>query len=415
MLEKHKIVGEGTYGCVIKPSLKCNSKENYNNRVSKVMVTNDAKDELRENNNFKFISGIDKYAISSPILCQPKLDDEFKKTVKKCTNERVSHMLNYDPRFLSMLLLEDGGMDLTNILKIFKTLKQQEQENFLYSLLNLFEGLLFFQKNNLVHRDIKLHNIVYNLQNGTSKYIDFGLASKSNELKILYEKGKEGLAVSWHYFPPETSCANKHIFDKLSKCKIYSSNFSHKEFIDKFVKTYDVYCLSFALEPLFFNIAKNVGKYKTFCIKCIYLLRNFNHKSILARNDDIQFLIDSYKKILNEENIKKTNPSINIKKIPNENFLYSISDKKCPDDKPILNKNTKRCLKLCKNGYIRDSNYKCILNKKKTRITKSINKLSRKSKCENQDKDYNPYTKRCNKKCKKTQKRDSNFKCVNIK
>tara|TARA_Y100000992_G_scaffold128613_1_gene84663 strand:+ start:36665 stop:37912 length:1248 start_codon:yes stop_codon:yes gene_type:complete len=415
MKDNYKIVGEGTYGCVIKPSLKCNSHANYNNRVSKVMVTKDAKDELEENNNFKNIDGIDKYAISSPLFCKPKLDNTFKKTVKKCTNERVSHMLNYDPSFLSMLLLEDGGMDLTNILKIFKTLKNKEQENFFHSIINLFEGLLFFQKNNIVHRDIKLQNIVYNLKEGTCKFIDFGLASNSNNLKLLYQQGKEKLAVSWYYFPPETSCANKPQFDKSSKCKIYSSNFNYKNFIDKFIKTYDLYCLTFALEPLFYNIGKNVEKYLTFSVKCIYLLRNFNHKSLLARNEKIELLIETYKKILEEENINKTVPLINIEKIPSAEFKYSIKDKECPIDKPILNKNTNRCLKLCKDGYIRNSNYKCVTNKKKTRITKIINKKSKKNKCEDENKDYNPYTKRCNKKCKITQKRDSKFKCVNIK
>ena len=42
-------VGEGTYGCVFKPSLKCNTNiGSYENKVSKVMKNSDAADELRE-------------------------------------------------------------------------------------------------------------------------------------------------------------------------------------------------------------------------------------------------------------------------------------------------------------------------------------------------------------------------------
>ena len=50
---KNEIVGEGTYGCVIKPALKCNkdtniTKKDYDNRLSKVMSKIDAVEELEE-------------------------------------------------------------------------------------------------------------------------------------------------------------------------------------------------------------------------------------------------------------------------------------------------------------------------------------------------------------------------------
>ena len=37
-----KIIGEGTYGCVVKPSLKCNTSHDYKNKVSKLMHGKDA-------------------------------------------------------------------------------------------------------------------------------------------------------------------------------------------------------------------------------------------------------------------------------------------------------------------------------------------------------------------------------------
>ena len=55
----NKIVGQGTYGCVIKPALKCDNSEkkikdkHYNNKVSKIMFDRHAKDELKE---LKYIS-----------------------------------------------------------------------------------------------------------------------------------------------------------------------------------------------------------------------------------------------------------------------------------------------------------------------------------------------------------------------
>ena len=57
---------------------------------------------------------------------------------------------------------------------VFPKQTLNERKIFLTSLINLFDGLLFFQSNNIIHRDIKLLNIVYNVNNGKTKYIDFG-------------------------------------------------------------------------------------------------------------------------------------------------------------------------------------------------------------------------------------------------
>ena len=43
---KHKVIGEGTYGCVIEPSLKCTTEQDYDNKVSKLMKYSDAVKEL---------------------------------------------------------------------------------------------------------------------------------------------------------------------------------------------------------------------------------------------------------------------------------------------------------------------------------------------------------------------------------
>ena len=49
------VVGEGTFGCVHSPSLKCKTKKNrnYDNKVSKLLTAEDARDELKELSLFK--------------------------------------------------------------------------------------------------------------------------------------------------------------------------------------------------------------------------------------------------------------------------------------------------------------------------------------------------------------------------
>ena len=53
-----------------------------------------------------------------------------------------------------MLLLQDGGNNIHDyIIKVFPK-QTLNEKNSLTSLINLFDGLLFFQSNNIVHRDI---------------------------------------------------------------------------------------------------------------------------------------------------------------------------------------------------------------------------------------------------------------------
>jgi hypothetical protein len=51
MVKGGKIIGEGSYGCVNKPSLHClkdsNKKINYKDYVSKIMKTKEAQKELK--------------------------------------------------------------------------------------------------------------------------------------------------------------------------------------------------------------------------------------------------------------------------------------------------------------------------------------------------------------------------------
>ena len=64
------VIGEGTYGCVHKPSLKCKSNTvNYKNKISKVLTTKHANVEMKEYNT---ISNIDKkkhFYLGKPIKC----------------------------------------------------------------------------------------------------------------------------------------------------------------------------------------------------------------------------------------------------------------------------------------------------------------------------------------------------------
>lgn len=93
----------------------------------------------------------------------------------------------------------------------------------------------------------------------------------------------------------------------------------------------------------------------------------------------------------------------------NKDFDKKIKEihklKKICDSDKELNPVTNRCIKKCANGYSRDENFKCIKNKTK-KILKSPKKI-----CP-PEKEFNNITKRCVKKCKYGYRRNKDFKCV---
>ena len=122
----HKVIGEGTYGCVHKPSLKCMHKPhniNYNEKISKILDKVEANNELNE---FKNVKQIDKQTLfhsGTPYKCEPKDTDEQRTAIKKCKNARYKHALKSSwvvSDNLSLLIMDNGGVDLRQFISKFK-------------------------------------------------------------------------------------------------------------------------------------------------------------------------------------------------------------------------------------------------------------------------------------------------------
>ena len=82
------VVGEGSFGCVHSPSLKCKTKRNinYDNKVSKLLTDKDAKDELKELSLFKEIDKLEEHYLGYPRKCKPMDDEETKQEINKCSD-----------------------------------------------------------------------------------------------------------------------------------------------------------------------------------------------------------------------------------------------------------------------------------------------------------------------------------------
>lgn len=431
-------VGEGTYGCVFKPSLKCtNYSINYDNKVSKVMTTIEADKELKEFNNISKIEGLDKYAITSPQICKPVLDSIYIDSIKQCSNPIISK-ININRHIHSMLIYQDGGININNFInKIMIKSSKQDIIIFLSSLINLLNGLIFFKSKDIIHRDIKADNIVYNINSGKVKFIDFGLMIKKSKALNLSKKNADGFAIDHSYWPPENFCRNLNSFNNFQKCNKYNNKYTYDTFLNLALDSFDLYTLALVFYQIAFKL-QFVPSFKSFSNKFISLVSLYIEKNLNNRSTNINTFKSEYIKLLKDFNyyIPNEEPTPNdtikekVEELYKEEIKKDIKRKECVPPKPIYNNITNRCIMDCKDGYIRDENFKCVRNKgisvknskkpKKSKKPKSINKknnsktkkLSKNLLCIEQNMDYNPNTKRCNKKCKSNQKRDSNFKCI---
>jgi serine/threonine protein kinase len=228
-----KVIGEGTYGCVHRPPLKCETGTNvdYKNKISKVMTTKDADSELSE---YSLIDQADpkfKFHMTTPIECNPEKNANTLKAIDKCSESFQSRDIDK----YKLLIMPDGGLDLNNYAK--KTLSRKQIDIFWIEAQRIFFGLKVMKDTGLVHHDFKPHNIVYNEKNQRTNYIDFGFMKKNSEIitqckQSIYRDGK----AHWS-FPYEFRFVNKDEFlDSFNK-ETFEGYFKNEdEQLDTFIE-----------------------------------------------------------------------------------------------------------------------------------------------------------------------------------
>ena len=182
-----KILGEGTYGCVFHPPIKCSGESRRRSGVGKI-VRNiyDANEEI---NIAKQIRKIDpKGKFTNPMIndCMIKKSNITKKDEDNILCGATS-TLNDDKTY-KQIIYKYKGQDL---------LSTDNTDFMRYS--NLINGLKILQQHKICHRDIKEENIL-SLKNKYI-YIDFGLTTKMNGVYTEQETGI--LMYDYLYYPPE--------------------------------------------------------------------------------------------------------------------------------------------------------------------------------------------------------------------
>jgi serine/threonine protein kinase len=208
--QKNKMGGEaiaaGGYGCVFKPVLRCESRQNNSsimkrsskqgnkNLVSKLLMKEDAFDEMEEiegilkfikknPNNSKYFIINDQVSICKPA---PLSKEDLHNYDKVCLNTKVgqsginSTNINENLDKLNIINQIDGGKDLDVYIQThyFKKLNNKERlvefRKLNTSLINLLiNAIVKINKDGLYHLDIKGSNILLG-KDGNTRLIDWG-------------------------------------------------------------------------------------------------------------------------------------------------------------------------------------------------------------------------------------------------
>ena len=195
-----KVIGEGTYGCAIKPSLKCSNKTiNYDNKISKVLLTSEANSELIEYNVIDKIDKSKQFYLGKPEICKPKYSDSNVKSIQKCISigKIIKTNVEHNLKKLSLLVMEDGGINLKTYSTIIHKQTQKQIIQFFVEVHRILLGLKVFIDNGIVHHDLKPQNIVYNEKQNRLNFIDFGLTVTTNQILDDSKSSSNYLAKSY--------------------------------------------------------------------------------------------------------------------------------------------------------------------------------------------------------------------------
>lgn len=226
------VVGEGTYGCVHKPPMKCKNKTEVVDPTiaSKLMKDRDAQSEMSE---FKLIEDADKdelFHLGKPSICKVDDTQSNKDAMVKCRSG------SFKPDLVdqySLLLIKYGGLDLEKYGAKLKEMtvnmaNRRIVEHFWMDMSRIIFSLKVMNDKGAVHHDLKHQNIVYNQDNGRANLIDFGLMTTKKHIQTASNNSKYGFATLHWSFPVEIELLNKNMFDYVINTKSTKTEYFKK-------------------------------------------------------------------------------------------------------------------------------------------------------------------------------------------
>lgn len=250
------LIGEGTYGCVYRPSYKCKSQQNHTNVVGKIFK--DKTEFLNEKRIMKIINNnIDsKQIFTLKMVDDCTIDVKLDKSRKECKHIKRNGKYH-------QLVYKDGGVSLSKQLH-----SDYDFFDYFNGILSLSKGLVLLEKHGLCHRDIKESNItVYDKR---MYLIDFGLAIPYEKLYDLDEDII--LNFDYPYYPPEF----KIFYDIKTITDFTDLEKIKKKILKHVLKSYDDFIDAYNIEKTIDNF---IWKFKSISVDTLkYRLINHANK-----------------------------------------------------------------------------------------------------------------------------------------
>ena len=209
-----KVIGEGAFGCVHKPPLKCNNNtRRKKDSISKLMTEHNATKELGEFNHISAADADQHFYLGKPDKCYLDPMLENMRAINKCPSQK------FNPekiREYALLVMKYGGQDLDAFGEEVQTWTKTKEhvdaiELFWLEAVRLFYGLKVLHDNNVVHHDIKQQNIVYDQATNRANFIDFGFMEKRSTRIYASKRSANWLGNNHHWsFPLEAIFWNRN-------------------------------------------------------------------------------------------------------------------------------------------------------------------------------------------------------------
>jgi serine/threonine protein kinase len=200
-------IDKGTYGCVYKPSFKCDTKQKNSKTVSKVFQENKYYHEEIELEKIK-----------------KTIDPKSEFTVKKIDDciinipQEVQETCDVSSKKSGQIIYEYGGIPLSKYID-----QNYDIKTLLPGILNLAKGLKKLKQKKYCHRDLKADNIL--VKNDNLYIIDFGLMIPYSH--VYNDNQDYVLRHNYLYYPPE--------FKIYYNSKMLNNRLSVISDLDKFV------------------------------------------------------------------------------------------------------------------------------------------------------------------------------------
>lgn len=202
-----KPIKSGSYGCVFKPTLKCDKKKSNDieNGISKLMDEDAAKIEfdtiLDVQSHIKNIpNNNDYFLVNSITMCQPdKLSPTDLNEFDAVCNDIVKYtgydknIINNNLKHFKIINMPYGGIDLNEFWKRLMDIPAKDKKKIFFAvnsiLIQLLEkGIIPLNETGFYHLDVKGGNILVSDDIKYARLIDWGVSQKLNENNIAPSK-----------------------------------------------------------------------------------------------------------------------------------------------------------------------------------------------------------------------------------